>query len=295
MERVLGGISAVGGNKVGKKVAKNLANADKALKAIGRQLGGSMLSEFREEYLQEVLDTVFRNIMLKTDEEVELFSPEAFYSGILGALTGGFAEGPAAVSNGVKTGSTLAAGKTAGVYFDYGGGNVVAFSDAHKGGLSKTQATGVRAAALLHKLGIGGDVYFFESYRNKEGELVCRDAAGKEVAAPNGWYSQKDGSAHIDCPVHQYRGFALCFGEFEGVYCGGRRPYMHHRNRAANCSLSGCFDGVCRGGDSPPAAATCCHCAENRCEYVTFMCRAGNARPDNTHDTLCDKLKFARQ
>ena len=102
MEKLIGGISAFGGNALGKTLTKNVANADTALKMIAKRLGGSMISEFTEEYLQEVLDPVFSNIMLKTDEEVKIISAETIYSGILGALTAGIMEGPTAIGTEVK-------------------------------------------------------------------------------------------------------------------------------------------------------------------------------------------------
>ena len=106
MEKVLGGISAFGGNALGKTLTMNVANADTALKMIAKRLGGSMISEFTEEYLQEVLDPVFQNIALGTDNEVKLFSAEALYSGILGALTAGIMEGPTTIYGEVKNYST---------------------------------------------------------------------------------------------------------------------------------------------------------------------------------------------
>lgn len=93
MEKLLGGVSALGGNKLSKTAMQNIANADTALKKIAWQLGSSTLKEFREEYLQEVFEQVYRNLMLGTDERIELFSPQALYSGIIGALTGPLAEG----------------------------------------------------------------------------------------------------------------------------------------------------------------------------------------------------------
>ena len=98
MEKVLGGISAYGGNALGKFFTQNMKNADTALKRIAKELGGSMLSEFSEEYLQEVLTPVFKNLTLGTDEEVKLVSAEALYAGFLGAITGGVLEGPSAVA-----------------------------------------------------------------------------------------------------------------------------------------------------------------------------------------------------
>ena len=106
MEKLLGGISAVGGNALGRNAVKNIANADTALKAIAKRVGGSALSEFGEEYLQEVLDPVFSNIMLKTDKEVKPISAEALYSGILGMLTGAFMEAPSAIYGEAQTART---------------------------------------------------------------------------------------------------------------------------------------------------------------------------------------------
>ena len=104
MEKVLGGISALGGNSpLGKLITGNVANADTALKMIAKRIGGSMISEFSEEYLQEVLTPVFENMILRTDNEVKLFSAEALYSGILGALTAGVMEGPGTIAGEVRT------------------------------------------------------------------------------------------------------------------------------------------------------------------------------------------------
>lgn len=99
MERLLGGISAYGGNALGKFFTQNMRNADTALKQIAKKVGGSMLSEFSEEYLQEVLTPVFQNLTLGTDNEVKLVSAEALYAGFLGAITGGIMEGPQAIAN----------------------------------------------------------------------------------------------------------------------------------------------------------------------------------------------------
>ena len=100
MERLLGGISAYGGNALGKFFTQNMKNADTALKRIAKEIGGSMLSEFSEEYLQEVLTPVFQNLTLGTDNEVKLVSAEALYAGFLGAITGGILEGPQAIMKG---------------------------------------------------------------------------------------------------------------------------------------------------------------------------------------------------
>ena len=99
----------------------------------------------------------------------------------------------------IDNASPKATTKQRGIYFDHGSGNVVAFKDADKSILSeKKRSAGVQAAVILNKLGIGGDIYFFESYRNSEGKLVYKDSNGKEKKAPNGRFSESDGSIHID-------------------------------------------------------------------------------------------------
>lgn len=99
----------------------------------------------------------------------------------------------------IESASPKTTTKERGVYFDHGNGNIVAFKDADKRNLTEgKRRAGVQAALILHKLGIGGDIYFFESYRNAKGKLVYKDANGIEKKAPNGWYSESDGSIHID-------------------------------------------------------------------------------------------------
>lgn len=99
----------------------------------------------------------------------------------------------------IEKASPKTTAKKRGIYFDHGGGNVVEFKDADKNTLTEEKRkAGVQVALILNKLGIGGSIYFFESYRNAKGQLVYKDSTGKEVKAPNGWYSEKDGSIHID-------------------------------------------------------------------------------------------------
>lgn len=89
-------------------------------------------------------------------------------------------------------------GRQTEIYFDAGNGNVEKFTDVKKmSTMTDKQKAGVQVAMILRKLGIGGDIYFFESYRNDKGQLVYKDKHGNEVKAPNGWYEQ-DGSIHID-------------------------------------------------------------------------------------------------
>ena len=108
MEKLLGGISAFGGGgakRIADKLTKGkltaaLNSVDNVFLQIAAKLGNSALSEGSEEYVQELLDPVLRNLVLGEDNEIGLYSPEALYSGLLGALTGGILEGPNAIVDG---------------------------------------------------------------------------------------------------------------------------------------------------------------------------------------------------
>lgn len=99
---LLGGISALGGKVSGSIISKTVQNIDNALLRAGAELGLNMLSEGGEEYLQEILTPVFRNIALDEDNPVELVSEDAIYAGIMGALTAGLLEGPSQISSAVS-------------------------------------------------------------------------------------------------------------------------------------------------------------------------------------------------
>ena len=86
---LLGGIEATGGKISKAALGKVLPKIDNALAKAAVNVGGKMLSEFSEEYLQEVLTPVFENIALLEENEIDLLSPDAIYSGILGALSAG--------------------------------------------------------------------------------------------------------------------------------------------------------------------------------------------------------------
>ena len=98
LQYLLGGIGALGGRVSRGVISKTVQNIDNALLRAGAELGLSMLSEGTDEYLQEVLTPVFRNIALDEDNPVELVSEEAIYAGILGALTAGVMEGPGQIA-----------------------------------------------------------------------------------------------------------------------------------------------------------------------------------------------------
>lgn len=88
LQKTFGGITAFGGslaNLPGLKVAIN--NLDSSLKRLSANLAVKMLSEGGEEYAQDILDPVFRNWFYGEKNEVKLWTPEATYSFLLGAVT----------------------------------------------------------------------------------------------------------------------------------------------------------------------------------------------------------------
>lgn len=61
-----------------------------------------MLSEASEEYLQEILGPVFRNLALGEDNEFHLVTEEAAYAALLAIITTGVVEGPEVVKGGTQ-------------------------------------------------------------------------------------------------------------------------------------------------------------------------------------------------
>lgn len=117
LQYVLGGISALGGKVSGNIIAKFVNKVDNALARTAIKLGGSMGSEFTEEYLQEILTPVYRNIAFNEQNEVELFSEEALYAGLLGAMTSSFLEGGGTISGEVNNYTTGKALDKAGIKY----------------------------------------------------------------------------------------------------------------------------------------------------------------------------------
>lgn len=102
LESVLGGVAQLGGkglsNVLGKipgaKEAAGKIGSVLARVSIGKQSAArfaahtldNLAGEFTDEYLQEILDPVFRNICLGEHNEFKPFTEEALFSGIVGAL-----------------------------------------------------------------------------------------------------------------------------------------------------------------------------------------------------------------
>ena len=104
LQYLLGGIGKLGGGKLTTEALVKVANSmDNAFARVAIKLGANAVGEFTEEYLQEVLNPVFKNFAFGTNEDVKLFSTEALYSGILGALSAGILEGGSTIASDVKT------------------------------------------------------------------------------------------------------------------------------------------------------------------------------------------------
>lgn len=103
LQYLLGGIGALSRNGVG-SVAAKIAGLDNALGRVARtvsgstaaRLLGSMISEGTEEGLQELLEPAFAAIIF--DEDYEANFEDAAYAFLLGALSAGIIEGPAAIA-----------------------------------------------------------------------------------------------------------------------------------------------------------------------------------------------------
>lgn len=103
LQYLLGGIGALSKSGTG-RIAAKIAALDNALGRVARtvsgstaaRLLGSMISEGTEEGLQELLEPAFAAIIF--DEEYEADFEDAAYAFLLGALSAGIIEGPAAIA-----------------------------------------------------------------------------------------------------------------------------------------------------------------------------------------------------
>lgn len=87
LEYLLSGAGNMVGKVTGRSLKSSLDKIDNVLLRAATDMGERAVGEFSEEYLQEVLDPVFRNICFDENNEFKPFSEDALYSGIMGALT----------------------------------------------------------------------------------------------------------------------------------------------------------------------------------------------------------------
>ena len=98
LEYLIGGISKMGGKLTGKSIEAIANNIDNAVGRVAAKWGMSMLAEGTEEYLQDVLNPWYENIVFNMNNDVTLLSEDALYSGLLGALSAGVLEGRSTIS-----------------------------------------------------------------------------------------------------------------------------------------------------------------------------------------------------
>lgn len=100
LQYLLGGISKLGGKLTGGIVQKAIQNIDDSLLRIASTYAIKMAGEGTEEYLQEILDPIYRNLLFDESNQINITDPEAVYSFMLGALTAGVLDTPDTVREG---------------------------------------------------------------------------------------------------------------------------------------------------------------------------------------------------
>jgi hypothetical protein len=117
MEKVLGGFENIYGKKMGKDFTSNVMSKFIKNKAVRDTLSG-MKGEFTEEYLQEFLEPILKNIILKEDNGADfwntmkddlgaglkqlgsqLFNQQNLVAGLYGAASSGLLQGPMNFAN----------------------------------------------------------------------------------------------------------------------------------------------------------------------------------------------------
>ena len=93
LQYALSGVSRVGGQLSGKAIETFTKNINNAYLQLAARLGMSMISEGTEEYLQEILEPVVRNVAFGENNEFKLYTKEALYAFALGAVSAGLLEG----------------------------------------------------------------------------------------------------------------------------------------------------------------------------------------------------------
>ena len=90
LQSILGGIGKLGGVVSGKSIESIAKGINKASARFAIQFGGEMASEGLEEFLQDILDPLFKSYATKEFLDIpEGYLEQAVYSGMLGALSAG--------------------------------------------------------------------------------------------------------------------------------------------------------------------------------------------------------------
>jgi hypothetical protein len=95
LQYALSGISSLGGKLPNSEAVQSaLNNIQRAALRIPAKYAVAAAGEMTEEYLQEILTPVFRNLALGENNEFKLFTEDAAYAALLAALSVGVLEGP---------------------------------------------------------------------------------------------------------------------------------------------------------------------------------------------------------
>ena len=89
---MLGGISKLGNSTALKSLAQSISKIDNVFLRASAKIGTQMASEFTEEWLQASIEPLLQNWILGMENDINMFSEEAMYSGLLGALTASMLE-----------------------------------------------------------------------------------------------------------------------------------------------------------------------------------------------------------
>lgn len=105
LERMLSGIGGMTGKLTGKVTQSVVDNINKAVPRVLAKIGVKSVSEGVEEYLQAILEPVYRNLLLGENNEVNLLSEDAVYSYLLGSLSSLALDAPANTVQLVRAGA----------------------------------------------------------------------------------------------------------------------------------------------------------------------------------------------
>lgn len=95
----LGGIGALGGKITGNALSKMVSKMSNGFLRFAVQWPGRMASEGLEEFIQNGVNTVFRNVALGEENSINPFTEEGWNSFLWGAATAGILELPGSISN----------------------------------------------------------------------------------------------------------------------------------------------------------------------------------------------------
>ena len=110
LQYLLSSIPSVGSGLSSRLGASAIKNINNAFARASAELGAGMVAEGVEEYMQDIINPLLRNIALGERNEFKLVTEEALYSALLGALSAGVLEGPGIVGS-TRTYEALYAGR----------------------------------------------------------------------------------------------------------------------------------------------------------------------------------------